>query len=306
MKNKAKASVIASFVADSLALGAHWIYETDQIVKEFGRVDSLLKPLEFSFHFTRDKGEFTHYGDQTLVLLQSIAAKKGFDLEDFSARWRNLFQDYDGYIDNATRVTLENFKDGKNPENSGSPSDDLAGASRIAPLVFMYMDDPETLVRAARAQTKMTHADPLTMDSSEFFARVTQKILQGMSPVTAIENILDEHFKGSKLRDLVAEGLRSDQKDSISTVMKFGQSCTALEALPGVIHFVAKYEGDLKEALIQCVMAGGDSAARGMAIGMILGAHLGPESIPEEWIADLRKYEEITKLLDEIYRFSDK
>jgi hypothetical protein len=31
MKQKTRAAVMASFAADSLALGAHWIYDTDRI-----------------------------------------------------------------------------------------------------------------------------------------------------------------------------------------------------------------------------------------------------------------------------------
>ena len=56
----------------------------------------------------------------------------------------------------------------------------------------------------------------------------------------------------------------------------------------------------MREALIQNVMAGGDSAARGMAVGMVLGAHLGVEAIPQEWIEGLKKREEIEELLDKI------
>jgi hypothetical protein len=33
--------VLASFAADSLALGVHWNYDTDKIKKNFGRVDTL-------------------------------------------------------------------------------------------------------------------------------------------------------------------------------------------------------------------------------------------------------------------------
>ncbi|MGA2940205.1 MAG: ADP-ribosylglycohydrolase family protein, partial [Syntrophobacteraceae bacterium] len=42
---------------------------------------------------------------------------------------------------------------------------------------------------------------------------------------------------------------------------------------------------NLREALVENVMAGGDSAARGLVVGMILGAHLGFEAIPSEWLS---------------------
>jgi len=37
MQENAKAMVLASFAADSLSLGAHWIYDTGLIVERFGR-----------------------------------------------------------------------------------------------------------------------------------------------------------------------------------------------------------------------------------------------------------------------------
>jgi ADP-ribosylglycohydrolase len=52
--------------------------------------------------------------------------------------------------------------------------------------------------------------------------------------------------------------------------------------------------------LIQNVMAGGDSAARGMAVGMLLGAHLGEAAIPASWLAELEPREEIVELLGEL------
>jgi ADP-ribosylglycohydrolase len=41
--------------------------------------------------------------------------------------------------------------------------------------------------------------------------------------------------------------------------------------------------------LIQSVMAGGDSAGRNLLAGMVLGAHLGMEALPDDWIAGMRK-----------------
>ena len=65
-----------------------------------------------------------------------------------------------------------------------------------------------------------------------------------------------------------------------------------------MIHLIAKYESDLKEALVQAVMAGGDNAARAMTVGMVLGARLGWEGIPTEWLSALKKRDEIQRLLD--------
>jgi len=44
MSDRATAMILAMFAADSLALGAHWIYDTDLIDKRFGRVERYLKP----------------------------------------------------------------------------------------------------------------------------------------------------------------------------------------------------------------------------------------------------------------------
>ena len=93
-------------------------------------------------------------------------------------------------------------------------------------------------------------------------------------------------------------GVESKSKESVSTISRFGQSCHTEEAFPGVVHLIAKYENDLSEALIQSVMAGGDSAARGMMVGMVLGAHIGLESLPEEWLDSLKKKDRILTLLE--------
>jgi ADP-ribosylglycohydrolase len=300
MMDNRRPMVLASFAADSLALGVHWIYDADKIKKDFGRVDTLRKPLPGSYHPTKDRGEFTHYGDQTFVLLESVAAQRGFDLSDFSKRWQDLFQAYGGYFDKATKQTLQNLAQGKTIEEAGSSSTELAGAARIAPLVFLYYKDPETLVKAARAQTQMTHNNPLVIDSAEFFARVCCKVLEGTAPAEAMTEVAAQRFKGFPLYAWVKEGMKSAGEESVSTIARFGQSCHMDDAFPGVVHLIAKYEKDLKEALVQAVMAGGDSAARGLMVGMVLGAHLGEESLPEEWVSGLKKGNDIRRLLDQI------
>lgn len=300
MISKERAMVLASFVADSLALGAHWIYDTQELESRFGRVQHLLQPGKDSYHATKSVGEFTHYGDQTLVLMESIADCSGFDLDHFARSWQGLFGTYRGYFDKASKGTLKNFLDGHPPAGSGSTSTDLAGAARIAPLVYRYRHNLEELVAAARAQTVMTHNNPLVVASAEFFARVAHSVLRGKAPTAAVTSVCQESFEGTPLAEWVTKGLQTTPGGSREAIAALGQSCDVRGAFPAVIHLLARHEGDLREALIENVMAGGDSAARGMVVGMVLGAHAGIDSMPVEWLSKLKRWEYIVDLLDKI------
>ena len=113
---------MASFVADALALGVHWIYRISDIDEKYGRLESMVAPEIGRWHRGKEKGAFTHYGDQSLVLLKSLARAKKFDLNIFAVNWQDFFQDYSGYLDQATKETLINFSANKSPDKAGSLS----------------------------------------------------------------------------------------------------------------------------------------------------------------------------------------
>ena len=300
MKDKPRAMVLASFAADSLALGAHWIYNTRVIDKKFGRVEHFLKPERPTYHPTKDRGEFTHYGDQTLVLLESVAESDGFNLPDFSERWQKLFEDYDGYVDGATKGTLENLASAKSPSESGSNSDDLAGASRIVSLVYVYRNNLPELITSAKSQTAFTHNHPQVINCAAFFATVAYQILAGTAPIAAIEQAQKDAFDSEPMKEWIQMGLESAEADSRQAILDLGQMCEIPAAFPGVVHLIAKYENDLKTALVENVMAGGDSAGRGLLVGLVLGAHLGMDAIPSQWLKDMKAYPKIIDMLARI------
>jgi ADP-ribosylglycohydrolase len=76
--------------------------------------------------------------------------------------------------------------------------------------------------------------------------------------------------------------------------------CETSAAFPSVVHLIGKYENNLKEALVENAMAGGDSAGRGLLVGLILGARAGLETIPQNWISNLKAYRKIVDFLDKI------
>lgn len=300
MKDKANAMVLASFAADALALGAHWIYNTDEIKETFGVVDTLLAPLPQSYHKQKSKGDFTHYGDQALVLLEAIAQKSTFDLSTFSTHWQRLFADYNGYVDRATTTTLENLAAGKDPENSGSTSTDLGGAARIAPLIYLYRNDKPRLMEAVIQQTKMTHNHPATVSGAVFLARATYGVLHGQTIPQAVEDAVEEGIDDMDLDIRIRTSLETKGKDTLEVIKQFGQPCAIASALPGAVHLALSYETQLKEGCIANVMAGGDSAARGLAAGMLLGASGGTAAIPVQWLEEMTAYSHIQSLLNQL------
>ncbi len=291
------AAILASFVADAFSLGPHWIYDTERIDSLFGRVSQVTAPPEGSFHKGKKRGDFTHYGDQTLLLLETIAGDRAFSIGAFADAWQAMMAGYAGYFDHATKETLENRKEGLAPESAGSGSTDLGGASRIAPLLAIFGDDEAALVAAARAQTAMTHNVADVIDAAEFFARLTVRVLSGTDPASGIETLLPEGFDREPFAPWIRRGLASRTESTRSVVSRFGQMCGVNGAFPSVIHIIARYPGDLKTALIENVLAGGDSAARGLIIGMVLAARQGIPAIPESWLAAMRAREHILDLL---------
>jgi ADP-ribosylglycohydrolase len=300
MNDKPRAMVLVSFAADALALGVHWIYNTNVIDKKWGRVENYIKPERPTYHPTKDLGELTHYGDQTLVLLKSIAENSGFDPNKFAANWQHFFKSYDGYFDRATKATLENFESGKEPTQAGSDSDDFAGAARIAPLAYYYRNDLAQLINSAKAQTALTHNNQEVIDTAAFFGDVVFRVLNGEKPTAAVKLTQGEGYDRQPYSKWIEDGIRSVEKDTRQAILDFGQKCEIAFAFPCVIHLIAKYENNLKEGLIENAMAGGDSAARGLAVGMVLGAHLGVGAIPPEWLSGLKAYRQIVALMDQM------
>ncbi|MBW2514166.1 MAG: ADP-ribosylglycohydrolase family protein [Deltaproteobacteria bacterium] len=297
MNEKKAGMIFGAFVGDALSLGPHWVYNTNVIDKKFGRVQHYFDPL-VSYHAGKKKGDFTHYGDQMLLLLESLVTASGFDETRFAEAWRSFFNDYTGYRDKATLTTLRNMTEGNGLLNSGSTSDDLGGAARMAPIVCWYANDPESAIQAARHQTALTHNNADVLDSAEFFVRLTFRALSGEKPSAAISHLLENRFQDTEIAETLSLGMDTQDKDTRTIIAEFGQACSTEAALPGTVHLIVKYENDVKEALIENVMAGGDSAARGMLVGMVLGAYKGIDALPDDWLNTLNARNKIDTLLE--------
>jgi ADP-ribosylglycohydrolase len=112
-----------------------------------------------------------------------------------------------------------------------------------------------------------------------------------------METTLKARFADSPIASLVAMGLESRDRDTRETIAEFGQMCSVEAGLPGAVHLITRHADDFKTAMVENVMAGGDSSARGMIAGMVLGAAHGLAAIPDAWQTGMTAGKQIGDLL---------
>ena len=294
---------ITSLVADALSLGPHWIYSQREIAEKFGKITGYSDPAA-SYHAGKHAGDFTHYGDQTMVLLRSLASHGGFDLESFAADWRAFWENPEtqSYRDGATKVALDYLRSGLPAAQVTSPANDIAGAARIAPLFLLKWKSDDDLIAAARAQTGLTHGDPAVIEAAEFFARVTLAVQSGATIPDALRDVAslpswnaipNEWFEAAVVSSA------SPVTDSAAT-KAHGLTCHVPDAFPAICDLLMRHPDDVISALTANAEAGGDSAARGMMLGMVYGAQQDATPFPAEWLSGLSAYDEIQQLSETI------
>jgi ADP-ribosylglycohydrolase len=289
--------VLPALVADSLCLGAHWIYDAAQIARIYPQGVTQLDAPHSSYHPGKAAGDFTHYGDQTLALLRSIVSRGGFDADGWRADWSAFWAgNTHSYRDGATRLTLERLAHGF---EVGAESQDLGGASRLAPLLASLALQPlEQRILAAKAQTQLTHNSALVLDAAAFITlwvdalQQRQDMEQSLIQAAAADCYQEMQPRIWLEQVQAAAGLAPRQAGEL-----FGLSCHVNGALPLTAWLALTAAKDPKASLQVNATLGGDSAARGLVLGLVLGCAEGRIWLPTEWQHSLCAATELDRLL---------
>ncbi len=282
MANNTQNLILGTLAVDAYTLGAHWIYSPEDILKADLDWTGLNKPLA-QWHGDKQKGDFTHYGDQVVCLYEYIKSSKEYDATTYMSTWKTFMETYTGYKDGATNDTLANL-DNNESVPCGSTSHDMSIIGRIAPLLLVSPDE-KTFLNNVKLFVKSTHNNEEVIEAADFFAKVLWSVNSGTSIKDAITSLPQGY--SLRLQGYVKAGLDST-KGTIEAINEFGPACPTNGGVQGTIYLLNNYENDFENCIIENVKAGGDSSARGMIIGMIMTAALGKGIIPENWITQMK------------------
>jgi ADP-ribosylglycohydrolase len=314
VEDRLRGAIWGQFVGDAAALGTHWIYDLAELQQLYpGGLHGFEVPVADHYHFGKKSGDQTHYGDGALVLLESLAQEGRFDTKAFGRRFVEVFQGdaYSGYLDQATRGTLENYQvfAQSHPLESfdfqqGADDDQMAAASRLAALTVRYWNDP-TLLQVVEQATRVCQNKNSTVGYMKFNALLLSELFNRRDVYTAIRRAeeqteLAEPQFGQEIRRQTRLALEETLNDVIEATLTFGQACPLPKSFPSSIHALLKHSDDFESAILAVLSAGGDSAGRASMVGAWLGAHLGIAAIPKAWRIKLTQAVRISTAVEKI------
>lgn len=258
----------AALVADSLSLATHWVYNQSKLQREFpDGVISLYGPAS-QYHPNKKAGDLTHYGDQ-MVWLTELLEDQPYSLPAWRSLWLQKMKDYDGYVDGASKETIGNGGNGRSTAN------DLAGASRIAPLLDANLTSIE-MIEAAKSQTEFSHGDPAIGETAEFFVRAVEQVQKGEDFLTALQSASEQGaYRNLPVAEYLESAIKGDKENYLAESASMGLTCHNPEALPLTMYFLIHHGADFADCISKNAMAGGDTSARAMLIALLFVARDG-------------------------------
>lgn len=313
LEDRLRGAVWGQFVGDAVCLGSHWIYNLTELKKNFpDGIRGFEAPAEGHYHAGKLPGDQTHYGEAALLLLETVAERGRFDPVAFGRRFAGVMgsPDYRGYTDSATRGTLEALRifQQENPGmpfafQDGADDDQLATASRLAPVVVAHLDD-DRLLAVVAAATRVCQSNARAVAYMRCHALLLRELFAGRDLHSAFHRVEEqlaggEGFDGEILRKIRA-AFQAKHLNVTEATLHFGQSCPLICSFPAAVQAAARYADQYPTAILEIARAGGDSAGRASLAGAWLGACLGVAGIPEAWRSRLRHRERIQAALDRL------
>ena len=228
---------------------------------------------------------------------------------DLSWRLRGLLAGLPAGIGWATLRATVKLWFGVSPAKSGVRSAGNGPAMRAPLLGVCFAGRPELLEAFVQASTRMTHRDAQAEQGalavalaaahaarrgragpdaeaalSEWEARITEPALRAVLP-----RLRAAWMRRASVAQFAAE-----------LGLEHGVSGYVMHTVPVVLYTWLRHGRDFRRALEEIILLGGDSDTTGAILGGVMGAGLGPDAIPTEWISGVAEWPRTTSWMQRL------
>jgi len=188
-------------------------------------------------------------------------------------------------------------------EESINNSKGCGGVMRVAPAGLFYRK--ESAFNMAAEFAALTHGHPSGHLSAGALGYLIASIIEGQDIENAVINTLTglegyDNYEECTHSLKQALDLFNSSISDVDAITQLGEGWVGEEALAISIYCALKYQDNFKRALIAAVNHNGDSDSTGAITGNILGAYLGINKIPVEWVEKVELREALMKIADDL------
>jgi len=183
-------------------------------------------------------------------------------------------------------------------EGGGPTAGGCGSVMRAYPFGLVFADDIERAEDWAVAHSKLTHRDPIALAASAAMAVGVVRILRDESVTTVISEMVAAACRYSaptaqmmcRAIDEAREGVNPE------TTLTRLEAWAAHEAIAAAVYIFVRHPNDPRTAILEGTNTPGDSDSIATLAGALTGARCGLEALPEDWVKDVERSDELREL----------
>lgn len=303
-KNALVGCILGTAVGDALGLPAEGLTRNRQ---------ARMYPELDSYHFLAGRGMISDDTEHACMVAQSLivsAGDPGLFLKSLSWRLRLWFLGLPAGIGLATLRSIIRLWIGIPAARSGVYSAGNGPAMRCAVIGVFCGEDRSLMLSLVSACTRITHTDPRALEASvavslaahlaagaekdlepDDFRKALDETLPGMSP--EFSDLIDK---------VVASVRKGETTEAFAAQMGLsrGVSGYIFHTVPVAVHAWLRNQGDYRRGVLEVIRCGGDTDTAAAIAGAIIGARVGREGIPGEWLDGLCEWPRSLSWMEEL------
>lgn len=170
------------------------------------------------------------------------------------------------------------------------------GPAMRAAILGAAVPDPQRLRDLVRVSSRITHSDPRA-ESGAWAVALAARVACSAQEVSGADYLQQLRATlsgdGDEFVQLVAAVVRSSEAGASTMLfaeelgLKWGVSGFVFHSVPIALHAWLTHPHDYRGAVMAAIQCGGDTDSTAAMVGGIVGAAVGKEGIPSEWLERL-------------------
>ena len=144
----------------------------------------------------------------------------------------------------------------------------------------------------------MTHRDPIAVAACAAMAVGVTLLARGEEDEVVLPAMVEAARRHSEGTAVMMEQAIEEGHGGVGPEVTLDRlrAWAAHEAIAAGVYLLARHGGDTRSGILQGANTPGDSDSIATIAGALLGARNGIESIPREWVRDVERSDELTRL----------